>query len=280
MTSIWHADTAVLGAYAENRLDTAGTASVEAHLLACESCRAEFAAATDHDELAAIWDRVAEIVDSPRIPWSERLLRALGVSESTARLVAAAPVLRAAWLLAVTIAVGFAVVAAYAQHGDPTVFLWLAPLMPLAGVAGAYGPAVDPLFEVGTSTPTYGLRLLLLRTIAVASAAALVLLPATIALPDLDLIDISWLLPTMAVALGTLALASFVGPTRAGIVVGATWLALVPVSVLVAGPYRGLLAERLFVFRPAAQLACLVVAIAAAIVVSARRHAFDVVLPS
>jgi predicted anti-sigma-YlaC factor YlaD len=279
MTSTWHVDAAILAAYTDGRLDPAGTASVEAHLLACASCRAACAAAADHDELAAIWEHVAELVDTPTLPWSERVLGALGVSESTARLVAATPVLRGAWLLAVTIAAGFAVVAAYARDGDPTLFLWLAPLVPLAGVAGAYGPAVDPLYEIGTSTPAYGLRLLLLRTIAVTSAAALVLVPATIALPDLDLIDIAWLLPTIAVALGTLALASFVGPIRAGIVVGAIWFALVPISVLLAGPQGSRLAEQLFVFRPAAQLVCLIIAIAAAIVVSARRHAFDVVLP-
>ena len=279
MTSPWHADTAVLAAYAENRLDAAGDASVETHLLACASCRATFTTVSNRDELAEIWEHIAEIVDTPSITWPERLLRALGVSESTARLVAATPVLRGAWLLAVTIAVGFAVVAAYARDGDPTVFLWLAPLVPLAGVAGAYGPAVDPLYEIGTSTPRYGLRLLLLRTIAVASVAALVLVPATVALPDLDLIDIAWVLPTIAVSLATLALAGFVGPFRAGIAVGATWITLVPISVRLAGTERGVLAERLFLFRPTAQLACLVIAIAAVIIVSARRHAFDVATP-
>jgi len=116
-------------------------------------------------------------------------------------------------------------------------------------------------------------------SIAVASAAALVLVPATLALPDLELIDVAWLLPTMAIALGTLALASFVGPIRASIVVAATWLALVPVSVLLARPHRSLMADQFFVFRPAAQVACLIVAVAAAIVVSARRHAFEVALP-
>ena len=44
--------------------------------------------------------------------------------------------------------------------------------------------------------------------------------------------------------------------------------------------FRSLVADELFVFRPAAQLACLVVAVVAAIVLSARRHAFDVVLPA
>jgi Putative zinc-finger len=279
MTTTWHADPATLAAYAEDRLDPAGAASVEAHLLACASCRAACAATVDGDELVAMWEDIAAVVDTPSVPWSERILCAFGVRESTARLVAATPALRGAWLLAVAIAVGFAVVAAYARNGDPTVFLWLAPLVPLAGVAGAYGPAVDPLYEIGVSTPTYGLRLLLLRTTAVASAAALVLVPATLALPDLELIDVAWLLPTIAVALGTLALASFVGPIRAGIIVAATWLALVPVSVLLARPHRSLMAEQLFVFQPAAQLACLILAVTAAIVVSARRHAFDVVLP-
>lgn len=275
MRSTWHADTAVLVAYAEDRLDPAGAASVEAHLLACASCRAACAATADHHELSAIWERVAEVVDTPRVPWSERVLCAIGVRDSTARLIAAVPALRGAWLLAVTIAVCFAVVATYARNGDPTLFLWLAPLVPLAGVATSYGPSVDPMYEVGTSTPTYGFRLLLLRTTAVAGAAALVLIPATLALPDLALIDVAWLLPTIAVATGTLALATFIGPGWAGVVVAAGWLALVPVSVFLARPSRSLTAEDLLVFRPVAQLACLVVALVASIVLFARRHAFD-----
>ena len=97
MMPTWHADTAVLVAYAEDRLDPAGAASVEAHLLVCVSRRAVCAATADHDELAAIWEVVAEVVDTPRIPWSERVLCAIGVRESTARLVAAIPALRGAW---------------------------------------------------------------------------------------------------------------------------------------------------------------------------------------
>lgn len=279
MTTVWHAETTTLTAYAEARLDPAGAASVEAHLLTCPTCRAAYAATMDHADLAAIWDDIAETIDTPNVSWSVRMLGALGVRESTARVVAATPALRGAWLLAVAIAMGFAVIAAYARNGDPTIFLWLAPLVPLAGVSTAYGPRVDPLYEIGMSTPTHGLRLLLLRTTAVTTAAALVLVPATLALPDLDLIDIAWLLPTIAVVLATLALATFVGPVRAGVTVAVTWLVLVPVSVLLARPQRSLVAEQLFVFRPAAQLACLVIAVAAAIVVLTRRHVFDVVLP-
>lgn len=277
MTVVWHAEPEILEAYTEDRLDPAGAASVEAHLLACEQCRVACAAAVDDDELAAIWDHVAEAVDGSRVPWSVRILRALGLPESTARLVAATPALRIAWLLAVAIAVGFAVFASYERNGDPTIFLWLAPLVPLAGVAAAYGPGVDPLYEIGAATPTHGLRLLLLRSAAVASVAALLLVPATLALPDLGLVDVAWLLPAIAVSTGTLALATFIGPVRAGIVVAACWLALVPISVSLADTDRSVAAERLFMFEPAAQLICLAVAIAASIVLFTRRHALGVV---
>jgi hypothetical protein len=277
MTVVWHAAPEIIDAYTEARLDPAGAASVEAHLLACEQCRAACAEAVDGGELDAIWDQVAEAVDSVRIPWSVRVLRAIGLPESTARLVAATPALRTAWLVAVAIAVGFAVLASYERDGDPTIFLWLAPLVPLAGVAAAYGPGVDPMYEIGAATPTHGLRLLLLRAAAVASVAALLLVPATLALPDLALIDVAWLLPAIAVSTATLALATFFGPVRAGIVVAACWLALIPISVSVAHTDRSVVAERLFMFEPAAQLVCVVVAVAASIVLFTRRRALGVV---
>jgi hypothetical protein len=277
MTVVWHAAPEILEAYTEDRLDPAGAASVEAHLLACEQCRAACAAAVDDGELAAIWDHVAEAVDSARVPWSVRALRAIGVRESTARLIAATPALRTAWLVAVAIALGFAVFASYERNGDPTVFLWMAPLVPLAGVAAAYGPGVDPMYEIGAATPTHGLRLLLLRAVAVANVAALLLVPATLALPDLDLVDVAWLLPAIAVSTATLALATFIGPVRAGIVVAACWLALIPLSVSLADTDRSVVAERLFMFEPAAQLVCLVIAAAALIVLFTRRHALGVV---
>ncbi|MFF6905713.1 hypothetical protein ACFY9Q_07225 [Streptomyces sp. NPDC012389] len=42
-----------------------------------------------------------------------------------------------------------------------------APVLPLAGVALSYGRHADPLYEVVTSTPSGGLRLLLIRAAAV-----------------------------------------------------------------------------------------------------------------
>lgn len=276
MTAVWHADPEILEAYTEDRLDPAGAASVEAHLVACDECRAACASLIGVDELEAIWDLVVDAVDSERVPWSVRLLRSIGMRESTARLVAATPALRTAWLVAVAIAVGFAVFAAYERHGDPLLFLWLAPLVPLVGVAASYGPGVDPMYEISAATATHGLRLLLLRATAVACVAALLLVPATFALPDLALIDVAWLLPAIAVSTATLALATFIGPARAGIVVGACWLALVPVSLLLADTDDTVVAAQLFQFRPTAQFLCAAVAVTGAIVLFARRRTLGV----
>jgi hypothetical protein len=276
MTAVWHATPEILEAYTEDRLDPAGSASVEAHLVACEACRAACASTVDDDELEAIWQHVAEAVDTARVPWSVRLLRAIGVRESTARLVAATPALRGAWIVAVAIAVGFAVFATYQRDGDPTVFLWLAPLVPLAGVAAAYGPGVDPLYEIGAATPTHGIRLLLLRATAVTIVATFALVPATLALPDLALIDLAWLLPAIAVSTATLALATFVGPVKAGVVVAASWLALVPLSVALADTDGSVVADQLFPFQGAAQVAWVVIAIGASLVLFTRRRALGV----
>lgn len=276
MTSTWHADTASLARYADGGLDPAGSASIEAHLLRCDACRATLAATADDEELEAMWRGVADRVDVPRRRLVERGLCAAGIRETTARLVAATPALRASWLAAVAIALGFAVFAAYQQHGDPIAFLWLAPLVPLAGVATAYGPDVDPTFEVGVATPTHGQRLLMLRTTAVGTTAVVLLVPASLALPGFGLLDVAWLVPAIGVALATLALATFIGPTNAGIVVGAGWIALVPASVWVTSPHGSRVASHLALFGARGQLAAAAVAVAAVIVLVVRRDRFDV----
>jgi hypothetical protein len=95
---------------------------------------------------------------------AERLLVRLGVADHTARLLAATPALRGSWLLAVAVTLAFAVLAAWARPGPDAIlaFLCVAPLLPLAGIAVAYGPGIDPTYEIGLAAPLRSFRLLLL----------------------------------------------------------------------------------------------------------------------
>ena len=78
-------------------------------------------------------------LDAPREPRLARLLRRLGVPDLTIPLVTATPALRRSWLVAVAIAVLFSLSVASGNTGGGVdriaVFLTLAPLVPLLGVA-------------------------------------------------------------------------------------------------------------------------------------------------
>lgn len=156
----------------------------------------------------------------------------------TARLLAATPALRGSWLLAVAVVLGFAVLAAWTHSGQDAIlaFLCVAPLLPLAGIAAAYGPGVDPTYEIGLATPLRSFRLLLLRAAAVLGAATLLAAAAGLALPQFGPRAVGWLLPSLGLTASSLALATTVEPLRAiGITAGA-WVIAVAVTVLPPAP--------------------------------------------
>ena len=92
-----------------------------------------------------------------------------GIADTTGRLLTAPPVLRRSWLAAVVFLL-LATVGVVHTAGSPPLFLALAPLLPLAGVALSYGPALDPTYEMAVVAPLHGFRLLMIRTLAVLAA--------------------------------------------------------------------------------------------------------------
>jgi hypothetical protein len=275
MTTTWHAGVETLRAYAHDEIDPVVAVSVEAHLLACATCRNDLAGVCDHDALRALWREVEDVIDQPSPSPVERVVRALGVRDTTARIVAATPLIRPAWILALVAVIGAAVIATHQNHGDPIAYLWLAPLVPIAGVATAFGPGMDPVFDIGAASPIDGLRLLLIRVVAVETVALLLLLAATLFLPDLRVLDLAWLLPALAVSIGTLALGTFIGVARAGAAVALTWFAVVPISVWLASPETDAVAQHLAVFGTWGQTVSLMVAAVGAVVFLLRRRRFD-----
>ena len=179
----WHADGEVLAAYRDGRLDAAGRWSVEAHLTSCAACRLQARALVDPARLRRLRAALIEAVDVPRAGVVERLLVRLGVADHTARLLAATPALRGSWLLAVAATLAFAVLAAWVSRGpDATLgFLCVAPLLPLAGIAVAYGPGIDPTYEIGLAAPLRSFRLLLLRAATVLGTSTLLAAAASLA---------------------------------------------------------------------------------------------------
>src|SRR5262245_49179940 len=234
----WHADGELLAAYAAGDLDVAGAWSVEAHLTSCAGCRELAGALVGPERPRRVRAALIDAVDVPRTGVAERLLVRLGVAEHTARLLAATPALRGSWLLAVAVALGFAVLAARVGQGPDAslAFLTVAPLLPLAGIAVAYGPGIDPTYEIGLAAPMRSFKLLLLRAAAVLGTATLLAAAASLALPGLGPGAAGWLLPSLALTVSSLALATRVEPLRAiGITAGA-WVVAVVVTVAPSAP--------------------------------------------
>lgn len=268
----WHVPAPLLAAFAADPggLDTVTAASVEAHLMACAGCRRDIATAAGPAVAAASWDAVADRIDRPHPRLVERLLGRLGVGNGISRLLAATPALQAAGLAAVT---GVAVLAVVASRSLDAAgpFLVLAPLVPLAAVALSFAPTVDPAGEVGVGTPLHGAGLVVRRAAAVLGVSFGVLGAAALALPDLGG-AVAWVLPSLALVLGALALATWMRAEVAVAGLAGGWLATVWSAWWVAG--RDVTIADSATFAAAGQTVALATAAAALAVLVARHDRF------
>ena len=276
----WHADAALLERYAEDEIDPASAASIEAHLLSCAECRELLATTGNRNTLPAelidaMWNEIADVVDRPHQAPVEWVLRRLGISEPAARIVSATPALRLAWIGAVAIVAAFAVWAAYGSTNDPIVFLWFAPVVPLAGVATAFGPSIDPLHELALAAPLPATRILALRTFAVGVTAGLVLVPASLALPGLHASAAAWIMPALAVSALALALGTVMEAGRGALVAGGLWILAVPSWIWFSTAEPRRLAAQLALFGPMGQIFWVALTVIALSIVYLRRDQFD-----
>jgi signal transduction histidine kinase len=214
--------------------------------------------ATDVD--AATLDR--------RVPSLDRALARLGVRDDTSRIVAATPSLRASWLIAV---LGVALFAAWGADAEPrlrSIVLILAPVLPVAGVAAAYGPWADPMYELTQATPLSGFRVLLLRSIAALLAAAALVGIAAIAVPSTGIAAAAWVLPALALCSSSLMLTTFMPLLRAAVLVTGAWLTLA-VMVSVRAPATA-------IFRGWGQLCFFAVTVVSSLMLARRRQHLEI----
>lgn len=214
----WHVPEPLARDYVAGDVQGARAASVEAHVIACDTCRSLVGGAVSTDRLQGIWSAVADQVDAPGTSIVERALGRVGLSDTDARLVASAPTLRASWFSAVVAVLTFAVWASQAGERGLVVFLIVAPIIPVLAVAGAYGPWVDPTYEVSVASPYPALRLVLLRSAAVVLTTGALSALASTFVPDADTAA-AWLLPSLALVSLTLVTARWLPlPVAAGAV--------------------------------------------------------------
>ncbi|MGY1730075.1 hypothetical protein ACI798_01040 [Geodermatophilus sp. SYSU D01045] len=277
----WHVDPGTSAGYRAGALTDAAAASVEAHLLDCAACRAGLAAAPPGADRAAherTWDALATALDDRPASAGERLLGRV-LPTHVVRLLAAAPALQRAWWAAGTGLLVVALLAAQLGSGalGTAVFVVSAPLLPLAGVALAYGGVDDLAGEVAGTTPFSRFRLLLMRTTAVAAATLPVTAALASALPGGTRPAVLWLAPALALCALTLALSARTDPRRVAAVLTVLWLAA---SWGALRPPRSRLAvdevlDRSLAFRPAGQAALLCVAALALVAAVTRRATFE-----
>jgi len=257
----WHVQSELLERYARGDADGAQAFSVEAHLPSCPQCRGQIAALVDGAVLQGAWEGIEERLDAPRRGPVETALMRAGVSEHVARLLGATPALRLSWLLACALVLAFAAWAASRHDGGVYWFLVLAPLLPLAGVAVAYGPDVDPTYEVGLAAPMRSFGLLLIRALAVLVTTTAMAAIAALALDGLHWSAAAWLAPSLGLTLASLALATRMSALAACASLGALWM-------LAAGVGWHLAREPLVLFGAAGQVTCALVAAIAAFVLA------------
>jgi len=274
MTTTWHADETLLAGYADGAIDDARASSLEAHLLACAPCRAALSTHADPAALTRMWAEVTEGVDAPRPGVIERALRAVGVPDHAARLLSATPSLRLSWLIAEAIALGQSAGHANVVHGGPREdvamfgFLVLAALLPVLGVAFAYGPGVDPAYEMGIAAPMRSGRLLLIRAVAVLGASILFAGLGALAVPWRGWEAVAWLLPSLGLTLATLALSTAIRPRVAASAVATGWVVFAIALQMGSG-------DRFAAFRSGAQLVFVTVIVVSAWVLARRRETFE-----
>jgi hypothetical protein len=216
-------------------------------------------------DLERVWTWVAAEVWQREPGWLERRVGRLLNAPGLARALVSTPSLLLPWVIAsvVVLAVG---VAATVGSGEPLVAL-LAPAVAAAGIAYAYGPGIDPAWELSLSMAVSDRMVLLARAVAVFAIYALLGLAATAASGATAAVTFGWLVPMTAVSALALAVATVTRSANAGVGVGlAAWC----VTVLAGQAASGHLAvavsdQSLFVYYAACAVIC------AAVVVHATR---------
>ncbi|WP_432027014.1 zf-HC2 domain-containing protein [Streptomyces sp. 1222.5] len=285
---IWHVSDDLAARYAEGVLPEPDAWSLEKHVEGCGGCAATVSEAVRGTAAGTVLAQVRDAVLASMPPAQAAPAVRRGsprrppVPHRFARLLwAAGPAVRGAWLPAVLVVAAGALALAYGTGypGTRALLLAVAPVVPVAGVALSYGPHADPLHEVTAATPGGGLRLALTRTVAVLAVSLPLLTLTGLLLPASGApAAAAWLLPGLALALGSLALASFVGCRTAALLTGGGWLlaALGPVAAEPGGA-AGALAEQLSrcFDGVGAQSAWASAAVLSAVLVTARRPVYD-----
>jgi hypothetical protein len=200
---------------------------LEAELVKIVIQRAEAAGARSAAAAApAAWYR--------RPGFAERLAGTALRSPGLARALVTTPSLLLGWIVATLVVLGAGMLATFSM-GTPYVALF-APAVAAAGIAYAYGPGIDPAWELSQSMAINDRMVLLVRCLAVFSLNAVLGLVASAATGAAAAVTFGWLLPMTAVCALALGTATVARSANAGVATGvAAWA----ITVLAAGQADG-----------------------------------------
>ncbi len=227
-------------------------------------------------DLNRVWTGVAAEVWRRHPGPVERLAARLLRSPGLARALVTTPSLLLPWLISTAAVFGLGGLINIVG-GRPLTWL-LAPGIAAIGIAYAYGPGVDPAWEIACSMPVSERMVLLVRAVAVFAvnallgiAVSLATYPAAIrsvspngagaASAEAAAITVAWLLPMTAICALTLAVAVAAGSANAGAAAGvAAWAVTVLASGALTGQFNGAVTNTSAYLPYLAIAACAVVA--------------------
>jgi hypothetical protein len=157
-------------------------------------------------------------------------------SPGLARALLTTPSLLLPWLIASVVVLGVGA-AATSSAGEPLAAL-LAPALAAAGIAYAYGPGIDPAWELSRSMAVSDRMVLLVRALGVFAVDAALGIAASAASGAAAGITFGWLVPMTAVSLLALAAATLARSANVGVAAGlAVWCITVLAGEAADGRY-------------------------------------------
>lgn len=168
-------------------------------------------------DLDRVWNTVAaEAWSSPISPVERTAARLLG-SPGLARALVNTPALFLSWVLASVAVLAAGILATFAV--DDPVFALIAPALAGVGISFAYGPGVDPAYELARTTVISDRTLLLVRVFAVFGLNAALGIIASLFTASAVGMTLGWLIPMTTVSALALAVATLARSANAGVLV-------------------------------------------------------------
>jgi hypothetical protein len=232
------------------------------HVAVCTDCQRTARTNLGAVDLDRVWSGVAADVWAPAIGRCERLAVAALRSPGLARALVTTPSLVASWIGATVVVVIVGAIATRST-GDPWVAL-LAPALAGAGIAYAYGPGIDPAFELSRSMAISDRLVLIVRALAVFGVNAGLGVVAMLFAREASGLTLGWLAPMTAVAALALAIATKTGSPNVGVAGAlAGWAIVVLLSEAGGGQAADAVAGTLVPVYAVAAVVLMVIALAA-----------------